>query len=179
MLTLQCARAAGGTPIIAADRDEARLDLAKRFGATRCVDVTREDVAEAVSDAAGPHGADVVFETAGSIESTWLAPDLAAPGGVVTQVGWPGIGSPSQKDRPGYPVERVMEKEIDLRGVNRYANAVPRALSLIAAGSIDVSPLITHSFPLDRVRDAFELAGSRRRGVIKVLVHAVPEGRVE
>jgi threonine dehydrogenase-like Zn-dependent dehydrogenase len=47
---------------------------------------------------------------------------------------------------------------------------------MIAAGEVDVLPLITHRFDFERVREAFELARTRRDGVIKAIVE-MPEYR--
>ncbi len=59
-------------------------------------------------------------------------------------------------------------REIDIRGVFRYANCYPAALSLIASGRIDVKPLITHRYTLNESVEAFEMAESGQ--AIKVMV---------
>ncbi len=59
-------------------------------------------------------------------------------------------------------------REIDIRGVFRYANCYPAALSLIASGRIDVKPLITHRYTINESVQAFEMAESGQ--AIKVMV---------
>ncbi len=62
-------------------------------------------------------------------------------------------------------------REIDIRGVFRYANCYPAALSLIASGRIDVKPLITHRYTINESVQAFEMAESGQ--AIKVMVSLI------
>ena len=66
------------------------------------------------------------------------------------------------------PIVNAAIREIDIRGVFRYANCYPAALSLIATGRIDVKPLITHRFQIGESVQAFEMAESGQ--AIKVMV---------
>ncbi|HBV53059.1 MAG TPA: alcohol dehydrogenase, partial [Clostridiales bacterium] len=43
-------------------------------------------------------------------------------------------------------------------------------LHLIAEGKLDTSPLITHTYPLERISEAYELFEEKRDGVIKVAI---------
>jgi alcohol dehydrogenase len=45
-----------------------------------------------------------------------------------------------------------------------------RLMSLVEHGRLDLTPLLTHRFPLDRITDAYELFASRRDGVLKVAI---------
>lgn len=69
------------------------------------------------------------------------------------------------------PIVDLTVREIDLRGVFRYANSYQAALDLVASGRIDVKPLITHRFTLKETLKAFETAHSRDGGAIKVLIN--------
>jgi hypothetical protein len=66
------------------------------------------------------------------------------------------------------PIVNAAVREIDIRGVFRYANCYPAALSLIATGQIDVKPLITHRYTIKESVEAFEMAESGQ--AIKVMV---------
>ena len=48
-------------------------------------------------------------------------------------------------------------------------------LSLIAQGKLDTTPLITHTYPLSRIMEAYSLFESRRDGVIKIAITADAE----
>lgn len=45
-----------------------------------------------------------------------------------------------------------------------------RLMELVRHGKLDLTPLLTHTFPLDRITEAYELFGNRRDGVIKVAI---------
>jgi threonine dehydrogenase-like Zn-dependent dehydrogenase len=45
-----------------------------------------------------------------------------------------------------------------------------RLLELVRQGRLDLNPLLTHTFPLDRITEAYQLFGERREGVIKVAI---------
>ena len=62
-------------------------------------------------------------------------------------------------------------KELDVKGLFRYAHTWPTAIELIALGRIDVKPLVTHRFPLTDVVEAFELTRTGAEGTIKAVVN--------
>jgi L-iditol 2-dehydrogenase len=164
LLILLTARAFGATRLLSIDRLPSRLDLARRLGAG-AIDgsCAGADVVAQVERFFG-RGADVVFDATGSSIACGLAPLLTARGGCVGLVGWP------ETSPLAMPVDVIMERELDVHGVNRYCNAYPRAISLLEAGAIDVRPLVSHRFPFDSVREAFSFAVDHRRETVKVLV---------
>jgi L-iditol 2-dehydrogenase len=164
LVTLLVARAFGAADAYVVDVLPNRLGIAAELGATATVDATEADAAEAMDELTAGRGVDVVFDTSGSFNACAAAPLIAARGGIIAQVGWPDL------HQVPYPVETVMEKELDVRGVNRYCNTYPRAISLLASGGLDVSPLITHRFPFARVCDAFQFASENREATLKVMV---------
>ena len=85
-------------------------------------------------------------------------------------IGWPETG------RFPWPVETVMEKELDVVGVNRYCNAYPRAIDLIRCGLVRTGTLVSHRFLFRDVVEAFHAALTQRTEVIKIMVG--PAGRV-
>jgi threonine dehydrogenase-like Zn-dependent dehydrogenase len=64
----------------------------------------------------------------------------------------------------------VRRREIRIQNVRRQNKCLERAVGMIHAGRIKVDGLATHSFELDRAREAYELAAARRDGVIKAFV---------
>lgn len=91
-------------------------------------------------------------------------------GGVVVLVG---LGRPLAS----LPIVNAAVREIDIRGVFRYANCYPAALSLIASGRIDVKPLITHRYMINESVQAFEMAESGQAIKVMVRVLRVPLAR--
>jgi threonine dehydrogenase-like Zn-dependent dehydrogenase len=64
----------------------------------------------------------------------------------------------------------LMLKEARLTTVWRYVNTYPTALNLIAAGQVDLHPLITHRYPFSQLPEAMEFAREAHPGTIKVIV---------
>ena len=63
------------------------------------------------------------------------------------------------------PMMAITTKELSLRGSFRFHPEFATAVSLMQKGLIDVSPLITQTFPLEQAVEAFETAGDRSRAI--------------
>lgn len=164
LVTFLVARAFGATNAFLVDVLDNRLELGRELGATSVINAKQDDPVEVIATLTDGRGVDVIFDTSGSSDACKLAPHLAKRGGVVTLVGWP-----ETSDFP-YPIEVVLEKELDVRGVNRYCNTYPRAISLLASGEIDVGSLVSHRFSFDQVVDAFKFASENRASTVKVMI---------
>lgn len=166
----QVARALGAGRVIVVDTWDAPLAVARQLGCDAVINSTEVDLAEAVRDFTGGHGADVVFEAVGGRAPTFAtALDVAARGG---RVGVIGMFSDVQTLDP----RPVMRKELNLHWIWSYGRwqGVPEfaiTLDMLASGKIDAVPLITHRFPLERIGEAFAAADDKRAsGAIKVLI---------
>jgi L-iditol 2-dehydrogenase len=164
LITYLVARAYGATECYAVDVQHHRLALASELGVTGAIDAGEGDVAGEIAEWTRGRGVDVVFDTSGSSAACAVAPHLAKRGGVVTIVGWP------EQASFAYPVETVIEKELDIRGVNRYCNTYPTAISLLSSGKLDMRPLISHRFPFSQVVEAFHFASTHRSETVKVMI---------
>ena len=164
LITALTASAYGAGPGLIVDLNAQRLELARSLGKAATVDARSADVARSVLDATQGRGADVVFDCTGSSKASALAPDLAAPAGVVVIVGWPEVA------RPEFPLETVLEKELDIRGVNRYCNTFPTAIRLMSEGRVDLRPLVSHRYDFSSVTEAFAFASSSPSETMKVMV---------
>ncbi|CAF0742915.1 unnamed protein product [Adineta ricciae] len=162
LVSMLAAKAMGADTIIMTDISQARLDFAKTVGATYILlaDNDAQKTAQKVTETLGcmPN---ISIECSGaesSIQTTFYG---TASGGVVVLVG---LGRPLAS----LPIVNAAVREIDIRGVFRYANCYPAALSLIASGRIDVKPLITHRYDIKESVQAFEMAESGQ--AIKVMI---------
>ena len=169
--TLQAAKAAGATVRIAVDLEPFRLEMARKVGATHTVNAREEDVLERIRDITAQDGfprthagVDVAFETAGSVATCRLSIAAPRPGGVTVLVGLP----------PNPLVEldivSAASREIDLRGLFRYANCYPAALELVASGAVDLDILVTQRYPFDHTKDALEFAQHDKSSSLKVMI---------
>lgn len=108
-------------------------------------------------------GADAVLEVAGTEETFSMAWECARPNAVVTIV--------AMYDRPQVlPLPDMYGKNLIFKTGGVDGCDCAEILRLIAGGSIDTSPLITHRFPLSRIEEAYNLFSLRRDGVVKVAI---------
>ena len=163
LMAIAICRQAGAAFIAASDISDARLALARRMGADLVVDARTEDLAASIRGA-GIDGVDVVLEMSGA--EAGLADGLRAlrPGGWVSLLGLP--EQPVRVDLAG----GVIFKGARLAGIfgRKIWQTWEQAAALLRSG-LDVTPVITHRLPLERVGEAFDLLRAGAAG--KVLLY--------
>lgn len=166
LCALQAARAHGATTIIVSDIVPLRLELAGRLGATEVLNASDVDVEAAIMDLTGGRGVDVAIECAGAVPTIQMALRVTRRAGRVQLV-----GMPAETD-PQIPLYRLINRELDVSGLFRYAGCYPPAIELVAAGRVDVASLVTHHFPLEQTVAAMQFAHEHRDRAVKVVVVA-------
>ena len=164
---IQGARIAGAGQIIAIDTLPAKLEMAKRFGATDTILVTKDDdVAKTLKKTTGG-GPDYAFECVGSGELAATAYRAIRRGGLAVVVGVAKPGDSTSVRTMTLPFE-----EKTLTG-SYFGSCVPRVdfprmLSLYMAGRLKLDELITRRYPIGEAPQAFAdlQAGKNARGVI-------------
>jgi L-iditol 2-dehydrogenase len=160
LLFARVAKLRGADRVVVAGRHAARLDVAGDFGA----EATTGGPDELRERFRGEAGADVVIECVGRPELWTLAHQLARPGGVALLHGGCAAGESATFDAFGLHYE-----EVDALGAFHYRpEDVRAAFDLLAAGRVDVEPLVTHTVSLDRFAEGLALAVDRT--AIKVAV---------
>lgn len=149
------ARLAGATTIVAVDLDPKKLEMATHFGATHIVDASSVDAVEAVREATGGLGADVVIEAVGNpkvLEQAFFARDLA---GTVVQVGVP---TPDMT-MPEIPMIEFFGRGGALKpswyGDCLPSRDFPMLIDLYLQGRLDLDSFVSETIPLDGVEQAF------------------------
>lgn len=163
--TLQCVRLYHPGKIIICDIDSSRLQFV-RTHYPEVLTAGPEQVEALVLANSGHGGADVVLEAAGSPDTFRLAWQCARPNAVVTIVAL--YDGPQSLPLPDMYGKNLTFKTGGVDGCN-----CAETLALIAAGKLDTTPLITHTYPLSRIEAAYELFEHHRDGVMKVAI--VPE----
>jgi len=164
LLSIRMARLAGAGEITATDLVPERLGAARRMGADMAWNAAGEDVVARIMDHTHGRGVDVVIEAAGSPETVEQAMEIARPAGTVVIVGIP--AEDRMTFRPSVPRRKGLTVKFDRRMKHTY----PRCISLVQSGRVDVRPLATHHFPLERLQEALELVIARKDGVLKAIV---------
>ncbi|WP_329314843.1 L-idonate 5-dehydrogenase [Streptomyces sp. NBC_01262] len=149
-LVVAALRHAGAAEVIVSDLLDAPLAVARRVGATATVRADRPD------DPAWPDCVDIAIEASGSAPGLGTCLRRVRRGGTVVLLG---LLPPGET---GFMGNAVVTREITMRGAFRFDREFDDALSLLASG-LDVDPVISHTFPLTRAVEAFDLAGDRTR----------------
>ena len=152
--------------IIMIDFDGNRLDVAKRFGATRTINAADGKAAAAVMKLTEGRGVDTAIEAVGVSDSFLTCQDIVAPGGTIANVGVHGA-------KVDLHLERLWSRNIAI--TTRLVDTVstPMLLKTMQARKIDPTKLITHRFKLDRILDAYEtFAHAANTKALKVVIEA-------
>lgn len=163
LMTLLSCRIFGARDITVVDLFEKRLNLAKKLGADQVICAKDTDTVEAYL-AKCPLGADIVFETAGSVPTTKQAGKLVKPGGTIVLVG------NTHGDVP-FDFFEIMNKEVDVKCVFRYHNSYPAVIDAVARGLVDPLAVITDEFEFADVQKAFMATISDKENIIKSVIH--------
>jgi S-(hydroxymethyl)glutathione dehydrogenase/alcohol dehydrogenase len=151
---VQFAAMVGAYPVIAIDRLDNKLEMARKFGASHAINsATTPDYPTAVRALLGPDGADKVIDTTGVKSLIEAAYEMAAKKGTCILVGVP------REKVEIYTLPLHFDKI--LRGSEggqcQPARDIPRLVRLAEAGRISYDGIVTHEFPLDDINDAIAL----------------------
>jgi S-(hydroxymethyl)glutathione dehydrogenase/alcohol dehydrogenase len=149
--SIQGARVAGAYPIIAIDMLDAKLEAAKRFGATFTINGKTSDPVQAVKDATGGRGADYVFVTVGVTSAVRQGLSMLGRRGMAVVVGL------ATQDLTSNPMEYIdAEKTLtgSFMGSTNLAVDIPKLVELYKAGTLKLDELISQRFPLEKVNEA-------------------------
>ena len=162
---IQGAALAGAYPIIAIDLLERKLEMAREFGATHFVNASEKDPVQAVV-ALTDGGTDYAFEVIGKPEAVSQAVDMVHPGGEAVMVGVSPFGSRTSIDTTHVLEERVLRGCV--YGSIRQRVDIPRYVNLYMAGRLKLDQMVTRTFPLEGINEAFAAmkAGEVARSVI-------------
>jgi len=165
LMAVQCAKALGAAKVILTGTRDERLDLGRKLGADVTVNIKKDDPIAAIKKVTDGYGADLVLLTAGNSESLQQALRIVRKGGDIVLVAHfedtvaADLGLAVQNSNNLYTV----------RGEGR--RCVHRALELMREGKIKAKDLLTHSYPLDQISEAFRVFMAREGGAIRIVLH--------
>ena len=150
------AREANADEIVVTDLQDFPLEIAKNMGANITINIAKspEDL-NAFSEDKGHF--DVAFECSAAQTAVETCIETVRPHATIIQVGVTGNLS--------IPINKLVGKEISFVGAHRFHSEFSDAVKMIDTNKIDVSPIISHSYPLEKAVEAFEIACDRSRAV--------------
>lgn len=161
------AKLKGASQIIAVDRVPERLAVARRLGADVAVDFSRTDPVTAILQLTDGRGVDVAIEALGTQQTFENALRVLRPGGVLSSLG-------VYSGKLTLPLDAFAAGLGDHRVVTTLCpggkERMRRLMNVVGGGRVDLTPLVTHRFPLDRIEEAYELFAHQRDGVLKVAI---------
>lgn len=146
---VQCAAAAGAT-VIAVDLNDARLDLARQLGASHALNPAKLDRVDKEVRKLTDGGVDVAFEVVGNPKTIDLAFNLIRKGGRLVVIGF-------SHDPAPINVAKLMFYELELVGsLGCGAGLYPEIVAQVVAGRIRLEPILSGTFPLERINEGFD-----------------------
>ena len=148
------------------DVDDARLGLARQFGATHTINSADGNAAEAVMALTGGRGVDTAIEAVGVPATFLLCEELLGPGGVIANIGVHG-------KKVDLHLETLWSKNITI--TIRLVDTVttPMLLKTVQSKKLDPTRLITHRFTLDQILEAYDTFGrAADTKALKVIISA-------
>ena len=163
----QAAQLVSANPIVAIDVVDSKLEMAKRFGATHCINSKKvTDVEKAIRGIVGAQGADVIVETTGIARVIESAYGLTQPKGKTILVGVPRKGDNISIYSLPLHFKKILTGSEG--GDSEPHNDIPRYLRLVQAGRFKLDGLITHEFSLAKINEAIQLVKAGEAGRILV-----------
>lgn len=165
----QCVKKQGACMVVVADVDDAKLNVAKRLGADLTVNITKQNLTEAVKGLTDGLGADVVVEAAGSESSFNMASEVIRHNGIFVFYSW--VTTPVKLNISRWHDDGLNFRNTCLVHHTRQQREVwtPWALRPVVKGLVDVKSLITHEFKLEDIAAAFDTA-VRDDSAIKIVL---------
>ncbi|KZN15001.1 L-threonine 3-dehydrogenase [Marinomonas sp. TW1] len=154
------AKHVGARNVVITDINDFRLDLAKKLGATRTVNVTRESLTDVMKDLGMSEGFDVGLEMSGNDQAFRSMLENMNHGGKVAMLGIPGNNTLIDWNQ-------VIFKGLIIKGIygREMFETWYKMVAMLQSG-LDISPIITHQFSVDEFQKGFDTMGSGQSGKV-------------
>jgi len=157
------AKTQGTGQIYVSDKIDERLAIAAKEKVSWTGNPLKENIAEIVRQRE-PLGLDIVFECCGQQEAFDQAIDILKPGGRLIVVGIP------EFNRWTLSVDDSRRREISVQFIRRQVGCVEDSLDMMNNGKINVGNMVTHRFPFENTKEAFDLVAGYQDGVMKAMI---------
>jgi L-iditol 2-dehydrogenase len=141
------------------------LELANELGAVEVISASGTEMIKQVTNLSDDLGPDVVYEAVGVNQTVMASLNVVRKGGTVTLIG-------NVSPEVNFPLQKVVSREVRVLGSAASAGEYPRAIELIANGTIKVKQLISAVGPLEQGSEWFNRLYSRQPNLMKVVLTA-------
>jgi L-iditol 2-dehydrogenase len=159
----------GARSLVVADTRTDALEKASELGATRVVHVPAESLPDVVAEVTEGRGADVTFECTGTQGGLAGVGDVTRMSGKIVLVGYH-QGKPREIPLGYWNWMAFQIVNGHFRHHATIMAGMRAATRLVASGALDPSPLVTHTFALESVGEAFATAAEKPDGFVKAVV---------
>jgi threonine dehydrogenase-like Zn-dependent dehydrogenase len=148
-----------------------RLEQAMKMGAHHAINITQQDPVEEILRLTARRGVDVAIEALGRQETFESALRVLRPGGTLSSLG-------VYSGKLAIPLEPFAAGLGDHKIVTTLCpggkERMRRLMELVLNHRVDLTPLLTHRFTLDRILEAYRLFSAQGDGVLKVAIKVAP-----
>jgi threonine 3-dehydrogenase len=151
---------AGARYVAITDMNAYRLELAKKIGVTKAIDITKENLNDVMKELGMKEGFDVGLEMSGSSEALNGMIDVMSHGAKIALLG-------ILPANAGVDWEKIVFNGLHIKGIyGREMFETWYKMQVMIQSGLDITPVITHHFPIDNYKEAFELMKSGDSGKI-------------
>lgn len=153
-------RHVGARHVVITDVNDYRLDLAKKMGVTRAVNVSREDLKDVMKELGMQEGFDVALEVSGSPAAFHTMLETMNHGGRIALLGIP-------SSEMAIDWGQVIFKGLFIKGIyGREMFETWYKMATLVQSGLDLSPIITHQFSIDDFQKGFDIMRSGQSGKV-------------
>lgn len=164
LTVLMILKYSGAQTVFATDLLDYRLELARELGADYTFNPSKVSTVDEVMKLTGGRGVDYVFEAAGADETPGEGVKMLRAGGKIVVIG------ANQNDMVLFPSTSGRRKGITLFMARRARNTIAQTIDLVASKTIDPKKLITHTFDLEGIGEAFDIVSNYSDNVLKAVI---------
>ena len=160
IMAVAIAKHVGARHVVITDLNNTRLDLAKKMGATRAVNVKNQNLRDVMEDLRMTEGFDVGLEMSGNAEAFSDMLEIMNHGGKIAMLGIIPAGTAINWDH-------VIFKGLEIKGIygRKMFETWYKMIAMLESG-LDLSPVLTHHFAVNDYAEAFEIMRSGNSGKI-------------
>jgi threonine 3-dehydrogenase len=160
IMAVAIARFVGARHVVITDVNDYRLDLARKMGASRAINIATQSLDEAIRDLGMQEGFDVGLEMSGNPQALRELLRTMHHGGSVAMLGIP-------PDDTAIDWNQVIFKGLTLKGIyGREMFETWYKMSSLLQSGLNISPVITHHYPVQEFLAGFEIMGSGQSGKV-------------